>query len=100
MYKDIISYKLAEGVSEERLIEVAGQIIKDWMRDLPGFISWEISTNNDGGYTDIVCWKSTDDAKNAEKEMCNIPNAADWYKCYLEGSVVSKNTTKIKIFEK
>ena len=42
MYKDIISYKLAEGVAEEHLFKIAGEIVKSWMSSQPGFISWEI----------------------------------------------------------
>ncbi len=98
MYKDIISYELAEGVSKQHLVKIAGQIVKDWMKNLPGFIKWEIHTNNDGSFTDIVCWKSKEDAKNAEKEMVNIPNASDWYACYKEGTISSKNLTVMAEF--
>lgn len=54
MYKDIISYKLGENISEEHLLNVAIDITKNWLRKQPGFIKWEIHKNNDGGYTDIV----------------------------------------------
>ncbi|MFT5570425.1 MAG: hypothetical protein ACI9RP_002482, partial [Cyclobacteriaceae bacterium] len=52
----------------------------------------------DGSYTDIVYWKSKQDAKAAEKEMGNIPNAADWFGCYKEGTITSKNLTTIAEF--
>lgn len=73
MYKDIISYKLAEGIREEHLLKVAKQIIDSWMSKQPGFIKWEIHSNNEGGYTDIVYWESKEAAKDSEKEMVNIP---------------------------
>ena len=95
MYKDIISYKLAEGITEERLLKVASQIIKDWMSKLDGFIDWEITKNDAGEYTDIVHWTTKEAAKKAELEMGNIPNAMDWYSCYEQGSISSKNLTKI-----
>jgi len=79
VYKDIITYELAENSSEQQLISIAKQIVK-----------WEIHTNNDGSYTDIVFWKSKEDAKIAEKEMVNIPNASEWYACYKEGTITSK----------
>ncbi len=91
MYKDLISYELAEGVSEEHLIKVAKEIVENWMQKLPGFEGWEINKTKQGGYTDIVYWASEEDAKNAEKEMVNIPNAGDWYACYKPGSITSKN---------
>jgi hypothetical protein len=98
MYKDIISYELSENTSKEQLIEVAKQIVNGWMKNQAGFIKWEIHTNNDGSYTDIVYWKSKQDAKLAEKEMVNIPNVTDWYGCYKEGTISSKNLTTIAEF--
>lgn len=95
MYRDIISYELSEGTSQKQLLEIAQQIVTDWMKNLPGFIKWEIHTNSDGSYTDIVYWESKQDAKNAEKEMANIPNAADWFGCYKEGTISSKNISLI-----
>ena len=98
MYKDIISYKLAEGVVEEHLFKIAGEIVKSWMRSQPGFISWEIHKNNDGGYTDIVCWESEENAKKATTEMVNIPNANDWYACYEKDSTSGYNLVQLKKF--
>ncbi len=98
MYKDIISYELADDTSKEQLIKIAKQIVNDWMKNQVGFIKWEIHTNSDGSYTDIVHWKSQQDAKEAEKEMANIPNASDWYACYKEGTISSKNLTTIAEF--
>ena len=98
MYKDIISYELAENITQEHLLAVAKQVVTDWMKNQPGFIKWEIHSNNDGAFTDIVYWKSKDDAKNAEKEMANIPNAAEWFACYKEGTISSKNLSKIGSF--
>lgn len=98
MYKDIISYELAEGISEEHLIKVAGKIVKEWMKQQPGFIKWEVHRLRDESFIDLVYWDSEADAKNAEKEMANIPNAGDWYACYKEGSIGGKNLFLIAHF--
>ena len=98
MYKDIISFKLAENISEEHLLNVAIDITKNWMSKQSGFIKWEIHKNNNGGYTDIVYWKSKDDAKKAEADMVNIPNANDWYSCYEKGSISSNNLNQVATF--
>ena len=98
MYKDIINYELANNVSKEELLKIAKQIAADWMQHQPGFIKWEIHTNNDHSFTDIVYWESRNAAKNAEKEMGNIPNASDWYDCYKEGSIASRNLALIAAF--
>ena len=101
MYKDIISYELADGVSEDHLLKVASEIIENWMTKQAGFIGWDIhsNANDDSAYTDIVYWKSEQDAKNAEKEMINIPNAADWFSCYKEGSINSLNLHQVGAFK-
>jgi hypothetical protein len=98
MYKDIITYELAENITEEHLLKVAGQIVNEWMKNLPGFIKWEINTNSDGGYTDVVTWASKADAENATKEMANIPNSGDWFACYKPDSISSKNLLSIADF--
>ena len=100
MYKDVISYRLAENVSEERLLDVADELLKNWMSKQEGFIKWEIHTDNDGGYTDIVYWESKDAAKKAEADMVNIPNAGDWFSCYEEGSISSRNLNQVATFNK
>lgn len=99
MYKDLISYQLADNVSEEHLLDIAGNIVKNWMSNQPGFIQWEIHKNNDGGYTDIISWKSKEDAKKAEAAMVNISNAGDWYACYKKESIASKNIHHIGSFK-
>lgn len=98
MYKDLISYELAKNVSKEHLFMVAAQIVSGWMNKQAGFIRWEIHTNSDGSFTDIVYWESEEAAKLAEKDMGNVPNAADWFACYKEGTISSKNLTQIAEF--
>lgn len=95
MYKDIISYKLAEGITKEHLLAVSSEVVQHWMRKQPGFVKWEIHRNKNGDYTDIVYWESKEAAQNAEKEMGNIPNAKDWFACYEPGSINSINLTQI-----
>ena len=98
MYKDIISYELAENKSEEELLKVAGQIVKDWMNKQPGFVNWEIHSNGDGSYTDIVYWVSKEAAKKAELEMVNMPNGAEWFACYKHETISSKNLSVVAKF--
>jgi len=99
MYKDVIHYELAENITQEHLLKVAKQVVTSWMNKQPGFIKWEIHNNNKGAFTDVVYWQSEKDAKKAEKEMANIPNANDWYSCYKEGSITSHNLKQIAQFD-
>lgn len=97
-YKDIINYQLADGITEEHLFTVAKRIFDEWMSLQPGFIRWEIHSNNSGAYTDIVYWESKEAAKLAEQNMNTIANAGEWFSCYLEGSIKSQNLTQIAVF--
>ena len=104
MFKDIITYELADGIEESHLLKIAGQIIESWMSKQAGFIQWDIHTEitNEGEavkYTDIVYWETREAAKAAEQQMGNIPNAADWLSCYKEGSIASQNLKQIGSFK-
>ena len=98
MYKDIISYELTEGVSKEDLLKIAEKVSDSWMKHQSGFIKWEIHTETDGSFTDIVYWKSKQHAKSAELSMMNMPHAADWFACYKEGSINARNLTLLADF--
>lgn len=98
MYKDIISYQLAANVTEQELLTVADRILNEWMGNQPGFIRWEIHKDSEDGYTDIVYWESKEAAQKAEKEMKNIPDASEWFDCYLEGSIKSEHLNQIAVF--
>ncbi len=98
MYKDIITYELGKGITKDRLLVVAQDIIDNWMKNLPGFISWEIHKGEDGEYIDIVSWTSKVDAKNAEEQMMKIPNVGAWFACYKEGSISSVAVKSVKRF--
>ena len=98
MYKDIITYELADGITEEHLKKVAIQILEEWMEKLPGFVSWELNKSGDDKYVDIVCWESKEAAMSANREMANIPNAGEWYACYKKESISAQNITTVAAF--
>ena len=80
------------------LLDVASSVYNNWMSKQSGLIKWEIHRSDDGGYTDIVYWESEEDAKRAEADMVNIPNANDWISCYEEGSISSRNLNQVAKF--
>jgi len=99
MYKDIISYKLSGNTTENQLLATSKKVVESWISKQKGFVKWEIHRTKKDDYIDIVYWESEKDAKNAEKEMTNIPNASEWFSCYKEGSISSENITKIGSFQ-
>ena len=100
MYKDVISYELAEGITIQHLLSVVQMVIKEWMQHRPGYIKWEVHRNQNGNYTDIVYWESKEHAQEAEKEMLTIPHLTEWFACYKEGSISFINLTEITTFSK
>ena len=98
MYKDIIKYELAEGITESHLLEVAKEVVADWMSKQEGFQGWKITKDQDGNFVDIVYWDSEMAAKKSQTEMGNIPNAEAWFACYKSGSIKSDNLNVLKRF--
>lgn len=99
MYKDIIHYKLADGVTEDQLLKAAAEILETWMKDLEGFISWEIGKTEDG-YTDIVSWVDKESAKKAEEKMKELPQDNAWYACYDFSTIFSENLDSLFKYDK
>ena len=98
MFKDIISYELAESVTEKHLLEVAKRVQEGWMKNQADFVKWEIHKSGNGSYSDIVYWESEEAMKNAEKEMGNIPNAGEWFACYKEGTIKGEKLSLVASF--
>ena len=88
MYVDLISYQLAEGVSEETLNAAALDILEVWMKKQEGFMGWEIGKTAEG-YTDLVFWKNKECAELATANMGDIPKGHPWLSCYEMSSVSS-----------
>ncbi len=97
---DIISYKLADGVSHDDLIASATDIVETWMKKQEGFISWEINKNNDGSYTDFVYWNSLEDANKATDNMSQIPEDHKWLTVYDMSSVTAEKVETVFSFNK
>jgi len=95
MYTDLISYQLADGVSEEQLREVCERVYREWMRDLPGFVKWEIHRAMDGTFTDVVRWESREYAKASEEKMSEVPNLKEWQACYDMESIKNKQLSRV-----
>ncbi len=104
-YKDIITYKLADGVSEAQLLAAAKPVVDGWMKKQKGFMGWEINRLADGSFLDLVYWENEACAKECEKNMRGEGKSADlaldpvlsgaWYGCYDMQSVKSVNGTSI-----
>ena len=98
MFVDIISYKLAEGISEDFLREAAADILEVWMKKQEGFVGWEIGKSEDG-YIDFVYWQDKVAAEKATARMKDIPTDHAWMKCYQMSSIQSKKVESLYSFK-
>ena len=98
MYKEIISYNLAEDKDEIQLQEIAQKIITQWMKHLPGFISWEINKATIG-YSDIVTWESKQHAQQGHVAIKNIDSnlLQEWQSCYGSPTIDMQSLEQIRM---
>jgi len=102
MFIDQISYRLAEGVTEEKLQEAARDVLELWMKKQEGFLGWKInvlSGDEAAGYIDFVYWESEAAAGAASEKMGEIPPDHSWFACYDMNSVESKKLQNILTLE-
>ncbi len=94
MYKDLITYKLADEITHEHLLEVA-QKVRDSRMSKQDWCLWrEITTDSDGEFHDIVTWNSKEDAEKANTDMPNADHAQEWFACYDMSSIKSSGVTQ------
>lgn len=98
MYTDFIQYRLAAGITQDTLLAAAKDVLESWMKNQPGFISWEIhKLSTEGDFLDTVRWESHEAAKLAEKAMqTDLPAENPWFACYDFTSIVSTNGTLLQ----
>lgn len=95
MYSDFIQYKLADGITEDQLLQAAENIVESWMSKQPGFVGWQINKIADNEFIDVVQWESQAAAKAAEANMKDIPQDDPWFACYDVQSIISKSATEV-----
>ena len=98
MFVDVIRYQLANGISEDFLRDSAKDILETWMKEQEGFLGWDIGKTEDG-YTDLVFWRSKEDAEIATENMKDIPADHNWMKCYDFSTVKSEKIQNLMSFK-
>ena len=98
MVIDIISYKLAEGITEDFLRKSAEDIFEIWMKKQKGLLGWDINKSKDG-LVDFVYWETQEDVDNAAANMKDIPQGHDWMKCYDMASVKTQKVNTLLSFK-
>jgi len=100
MFIDRISYKLAEGVTEDFLKESASDILDVWINKQPGFLGWSINKVGEGEYTDLVYWEDKESMEAATGAMADIPADHPWLTCYDMSSISAQKLENIFKYKK
>jgi hypothetical protein len=61
---EVVSFKLAEEGVSARFLD-ANKKLNVWLLTQPGFVSRHLSSSEDGGWVDVVHWKSLGEAQLA-----------------------------------
>ena len=98
MYIDVIEYELADGITEAMLQVAAADILETWMKQQPGFISWDIN-KKESGYMDFVYWENKAAADAATQNMSDIPPDHAWLACYKPNSISTTKLTPVASYK-
>ncbi len=99
MFIDQINYRLADEITEEALHKAAEDIVDIWMKKQTGWLSWNITKDADGNYTDFVFWEDKAAADAATAAMKDIPADHPWTKCYDMKSISGKKLEGLFVFK-
>ncbi|MFV1442045.1 hypothetical protein VWZ88_17905 [Phaeobacter sp. JH20_36] len=82
---EIVTFKLAEGVSEAEFI-VLSQASESFVRAQPGFVHRQLSCGEDGRWTDYVIWADMETAKSVAAEFHKQDFCASLMQAIAEGT--------------
>jgi hypothetical protein len=75
---EVVIFKARSGVSESQL-QTAALAVTPILKEMPGFISREFGTSENGQYIDIVHWKDLPSAKAAAEKVMGIPKCGEFF---------------------
>ncbi len=94
MFTDVIEYSLAQGVTEEKLLHAAEDILALWMKKQDGFLGWEIGRREDG-FVDFVHWEDKASMEKATIAMKDIPKDHPWLGCYDFSTIKARKVERV-----
>jgi len=90
---ELVQYKLRESVEEEDFLGTLKPVLKNFLEKQSGFLKpWEIYKSEDGTWTEIVRWRTMEDAKKAANPVIHGP-------CEEFFSYMDKSTVKTRYIE-
>ena len=91
---EVVIFKAKAGVSDEQL-QTAALAVTPILREMPGFISREFGTSEDGKYIDVVHWKDLSSAKAAAEKVMDIPKCGEFFGLIDQDQMQFMHFTKV-----
>ena len=92
---ELTSFKLIEGVDEDKFIEVANKMQSSFLNDQEGFVKRTL-VKGENGWTDIVYWKNHQSMQNAMKKAESSAEVAPFMQM-INFESVKMNLSEIKM---
>jgi hypothetical protein len=71
---ELVQYRLKQGANEQAFIETFESVLKNFLEKQPGFLKpWEIFKSENGMWTEIVRWKTMEQAIHAADPAIHGP---------------------------
>lgn len=75
---EVVIFRTKSGVSDSQL-QTAALAVTPILKEMPGLISREFGTSEDGQYLDVVHWKDLPSAKAAAEKVMGIPKCGEFF---------------------
>jgi hypothetical protein len=87
---EIVTFRIAEGVSEEAVLSAANAIMP-WLKTQHGFIDRSLSVDDNGEWLDRVTWRDYATAMAAGEKVMSEESAAPFMAMILPETMVMRH---------
>ncbi len=93
---EVVTFKLAKGISEEAFLTSSTKMEKSFLCSVKGFVSRTLSKDAEGNWIDSVQWSNLKDAKAAAEKVMKVEAAGPFMQSIDFNSVKLKHWTIMK----
>ncbi|MEU4154843.1 antibiotic biosynthesis monooxygenase [Actinoplanes sp. NPDC026670] len=80
---ELARFRVAEG-SEGQLVEERATMLAALRRRFPGCLAAYLTREDDGGWLDVLIWRTRAEAEAAAREVGSVPECAAWFRHITE----------------
>lgn len=75
---EIVTFRLADGVSDEEFVAETKKMERDLLGKLPGFIDRDTGKSAEGDWVVVLHWRRAEDAQASMDKFVEAPEARDF----------------------